>query len=412
MNLNKSKVKEINSKLYLESRSNPTDTIKMDIPLFIRMLEYAREDAKTDMDLHNVTEKAISLSSSGKTLTMAEYEHMVDSKLSEKKLTTAEKQKKEEIVKSMKKSFKGDKGAMYAIATSRAKKLAEVNLKASKLSSAEYQKAKKLKDFKASDWKWNTDEDLYVKVNEDKLTEANERGLMVFGRTTSDNNAIADMIDNSDFQAEWNAREGYWLFPEDESTYDELELELEREFNERGINARFEGIFEVDKPKISEAYVPDNIKSFAKRKGVSSLVNKAAGWAEKIGKRITGGTAIGKDYSTLILDMGYQTSDIYINTDDNTIELYGEEVNSFPEFKKVYMSENTKDKIEENIQDNDILGDMISDMLKYKTKEEVLQYLRQQVALYSDDVKDNKPKISTTKQKSMVENIISKLKGK
>jgi hypothetical protein len=295
------------------------------------MLEYAREDAKTDMDLHNVTEKAISLSSSGKTLTMAEYEHMVDSKLSEKKLTTAEKQKKEEIVKSMKKSFKGDKGAMYAIATDKAKKLAEVNLKASKLSSAEYQKAKKLKDFKASDWKWNTDEDLYVKVNENKLTEA---------------------------------------------------------------------------------YVPDNIKSFAKRKGVSSLVNKAAGWAEKIGKRITGGTAIGKDYSTLILDMGYQTSDIYINTDDNTIELYGEEVNSFPEFKKVYMSENTKDKIEENIQDNDILGDMISDMLKYKTKEEVLQYLRQQVALYSDDVNDNKPKISTTKQKSMVENIISKLKGK
>jgi hypothetical protein len=39
-----------------------------------------------------------------------------------------------------------------------------VNLKASKLSSAEYQKAKKLKDFKSSDWKWNADEDLYTKV--------------------------------------------------------------------------------------------------------------------------------------------------------------------------------------------------------------------------------------------------------
>lgn len=48
-----------------------------------------------------------------------------------------------------------------------------VNLKASKLSSAEYQKAKKLKDFKASDWKWNADEDLYTKVNEEELTEAN-----------------------------------------------------------------------------------------------------------------------------------------------------------------------------------------------------------------------------------------------
>jgi hypothetical protein len=33
---------------------NPKDIIKLDIPLLIRLLEYAREDAKTDMDLHNV----------------------------------------------------------------------------------------------------------------------------------------------------------------------------------------------------------------------------------------------------------------------------------------------------------------------------------------------------------------------
>jgi membrane protein required for beta-lactamase induction len=45
--------------------------------LFIRLLEYAREDAKTDMDLHNVAEKAISLSETGKTLTMAEYDTLV-----------------------------------------------------------------------------------------------------------------------------------------------------------------------------------------------------------------------------------------------------------------------------------------------------------------------------------------------
>lgn len=36
-------------------------------------------------------------------------------------------------------------------------------LKKSKLSSKEYQDAKKLKDFKASDWKWNKDEQLYIK---------------------------------------------------------------------------------------------------------------------------------------------------------------------------------------------------------------------------------------------------------
>ena len=56
---------------------NPKDTIKLDVPLFIRLLEYAREDAQTDMDLHNVAEKAISLSETGKTLTMSDYEMIV-----------------------------------------------------------------------------------------------------------------------------------------------------------------------------------------------------------------------------------------------------------------------------------------------------------------------------------------------
>jgi len=37
---------------------NPKDTIKLDVPLFIRLLEYAREDAKDDMDLHRVAENA------------------------------------------------------------------------------------------------------------------------------------------------------------------------------------------------------------------------------------------------------------------------------------------------------------------------------------------------------------------
>jgi gamma-glutamyltranspeptidase len=56
---------------------NPMDVISVDVPLFIRLMEYAREDAKTDMDLHNVTEMAIKLSSNGKTLGMAEYEEIV-----------------------------------------------------------------------------------------------------------------------------------------------------------------------------------------------------------------------------------------------------------------------------------------------------------------------------------------------
>jgi hypothetical protein len=50
---------------------------------------------------------------------------MIRRVVAEKKLTAAEKNKKEDIVKGMKKSFKGDKSAMYAIATAKAKKIAE-----------------------------------------------------------------------------------------------------------------------------------------------------------------------------------------------------------------------------------------------------------------------------------------------
>jgi len=44
------------------------------------------------------------------------------------------------------------------------KDLKEGLTKQSKLSSAEYQKEKKKKNFKASDWKWNKEEDLYIKT--------------------------------------------------------------------------------------------------------------------------------------------------------------------------------------------------------------------------------------------------------
>lgn len=53
------------------------DLVTFDIPLFIRLLEYAKEDAKTDMDLHSVAEKAITLSKEKESLTMADYEALI-----------------------------------------------------------------------------------------------------------------------------------------------------------------------------------------------------------------------------------------------------------------------------------------------------------------------------------------------
>ena len=58
---------------------NPRDIITVDVPLFIRLLEYAREDAQTDMDLHDVADNIISLASPGKTLTMDDYSSIVGS---------------------------------------------------------------------------------------------------------------------------------------------------------------------------------------------------------------------------------------------------------------------------------------------------------------------------------------------
>lgn len=49
------------------------DTVTMDIPLLIRVLELAREDLKSDADLHRVVEKLIEIRNKG-TLTMDDYD--------------------------------------------------------------------------------------------------------------------------------------------------------------------------------------------------------------------------------------------------------------------------------------------------------------------------------------------------
>tara|TARA_R110000823_G_scaffold298714_3_gene419161 strand:- start:66 stop:290 length:225 start_codon:yes stop_codon:yes gene_type:complete len=57
--------------------TNPTDVIKLDIPLFIRLLEYAKEDAKSDMDLHELAENAIEMSREGRILSMGDYSYLL-----------------------------------------------------------------------------------------------------------------------------------------------------------------------------------------------------------------------------------------------------------------------------------------------------------------------------------------------
>jgi len=73
---NKQRIREMVKKT-LMGPENPTDVASLDIPLLIRLLEYAKEDAQSDMDLHKVAENIIELSNEDKTLTMSDYNSIV-----------------------------------------------------------------------------------------------------------------------------------------------------------------------------------------------------------------------------------------------------------------------------------------------------------------------------------------------
>ena len=57
-----------------EQVENPTDVVKMDVPFLIRALEYAREDAKNDLDIHSRIERMIDMTRAGQVLDMEDYE--------------------------------------------------------------------------------------------------------------------------------------------------------------------------------------------------------------------------------------------------------------------------------------------------------------------------------------------------
>jgi hypothetical protein len=104
--------------------------------------------------------------------------------------------------------------------------------------------------------------------------------------------------------------------------------------------------YKSDKEFVYEAAsVPSNVLEFTKRKGpyATSLVKKAAGWAEKAGKYISGGVAIGKNYNTIVLDITHQGGEITVDLENETISLFGKIVTDPKSFAKVLvMNESAK----------------------------------------------------------------------
>ena len=60
-----------------EEQPDVIDIVTLDVPLFIRMLEYAKEDAADDMDLHELATKTIALSKQKGILSMEDYDALI-----------------------------------------------------------------------------------------------------------------------------------------------------------------------------------------------------------------------------------------------------------------------------------------------------------------------------------------------
>lgn len=75
-------------------------------------------------------------------------------------------------------------------------------------------------------------------------------------------------------------------------------------------------------------------------------VKQLARWAEKAGLGIRGGTAIGKGYDTLVLDLTYQGAEIYFDTYTGKIKVKGQPVNSWKTFSKAVNESSEKDGTE------------------------------------------------------------------
>ena len=82
---------DMNPNMLGEAESeDKVDIVTMDVPLFIRALEYAKEDAQEDMDLHDFAERAITGTKEQGVLSMDDYDMLIGSKESLDEATPAD----------------------------------------------------------------------------------------------------------------------------------------------------------------------------------------------------------------------------------------------------------------------------------------------------------------------------------
>lgn len=61
-----------------KEKDHDEDVVHLNVPLLIRLLEFAREDAHSDVDLHFVAENIVKLTRRNKHLVMDDYKYIVE----------------------------------------------------------------------------------------------------------------------------------------------------------------------------------------------------------------------------------------------------------------------------------------------------------------------------------------------
>jgi hypothetical protein len=79
----KSGAKVSNRNGYRVEETDPVDTVTLDIPLLLRIMEYSKEDAQDDMALHDVTQRLIELSKKVDVINMDHYDAIVSGNVDE-----------------------------------------------------------------------------------------------------------------------------------------------------------------------------------------------------------------------------------------------------------------------------------------------------------------------------------------
>lgn len=60
------------------SKKKYAPCVRVDIPLLIRLLEFAREEASNDVDLHVLASEMIAMSEEGRVLTIDDYDEILE----------------------------------------------------------------------------------------------------------------------------------------------------------------------------------------------------------------------------------------------------------------------------------------------------------------------------------------------